>query len=370
MVEVLLDARITERGPTGIARYVRELAKSLGRRPELRLSTIQNEGSPALEGSAEVVRARAPFLAPAEQVELPARVALWRGRSRRRGVFWVPAFDAPCLAPGPMVITLHDANHLVFADDAGFAKVAYYRTVVRLACARAAAVLVPSEFARGEVVTRVGVDASKVHVTLAGVNPPPAPSPEAIARVRAGRGLPERYVAYVGNFKTHKNLPALLLASRHFASEAALVLVGGAEAELGNALAAARSLGARVIVLRQVHDDELWPLLAGAAAFAFPSRYEGFGLPPVEAMALGVPVVASDAASIPEVCADAALLVSPDDADGLGEALRRVLADRALADSLRKKGLSRAAELGWEACAERTARVLVAAARGALGGER
>lgn len=362
MVEVLLDARVTERGHTGIARYVRELASLLGRRTDLRLSTIQREGTEPLDGSAEVVRVRSSFLAPAEQVELPARVAKWRGLSRRRGVFWVPAFDAPCLAPGPMVITLHDANHLVFSHEAGLSKVVYYRTVVRLACARAAAVMVPSEFARQEVVSRVGVNAAKVQVTLAGVNPPPMPDAAAIARVREERGLPERYVTYVGNFKPHKNLPTLLRSARRFAEEATLVLVGGTEAELGNALPAARSLGARVLVLRQVPDAELWPLLAGGAAFAFPSRYEGFGLPPVEAMALGVPVVASSAASIPEVVGDAAVLVDPDDVAGFGEAIHRVLTDAALAERLREKGRARARALSWDACAARTARVLIEAA--------
>ncbi len=361
--DVLLDARVVERGHTGIARYVRELALRLPMAGAIRLTSILSRPDVTLAGAGETLRVRSPFLHPAEQIELPLRVAAWRGVARRGGVFWVPAYNAACVAPGPMVLTIHDANHLAISDNASAARTLYYRTVVRLAARRATAVIAVSEFARREIVTRVGVPEHKVRVIPLGATPPPEITPDMIARVRAARGLPERYVAYLGSFKPHKNV-GMLLQAAGFAKDVPLVLVGGAEVELGNAVAAARSTGARVIVIRQLPDAELWPLLAGATVFAFPSRYEGFGLPPLEAMSLGVPVVTTTAGALPEVVGDAALRVDPNDPAGMRRAIERILNDGSLAADLAARGRARAAQFTWEEAASRHARVLIEAARG------
>jgi glycosyltransferase involved in cell wall biosynthesis len=359
-IDVLVDARVIERGHTGIARYVREITSEL--QPHMNVSAILTSSQAQLAGATEVVRARAPFLSQAEQVELPLRVAAWRGLSRRRGVFWVPSYNAACLAPGPMVVTIHDANHLAFPEEYSAAHALYYRTVVRLAARRAAAVITVSEFARRELIDRIGIAPEKIRVIANAITPRKQPGADAVLQAQLGRGLPERYVTYVGNFKPHKNLKTLLEAAPHFASHAPLVLIGGSEAELGNALPSARSRGAQVIVLRGVPDDELWPLLAGSSAFVFPSLYEGFGLPPLEAMGLGVPTIVSNTTSLPEVVGDAALQVNPRDADELGLAVRRVLDDAALAQSLGAAGRSRAASRTWREAALQTARVLMEAA--------
>lgn len=362
MTDVLLDARVLERGPGGIGRYVAELARRL---PALGvdLCAIVSADENRVEGARSTLRVRSPFLSPLEQLELPARVAAWRVRSPR-GVVWTPAYDAPALAPGRTVVTVHDANHLALPQGGvkGLAHAAYYASVVRLACARARAVICPSDFARREVVERIGVDPSKIAVILNGVSAPPTPGDAELERVKAALGLPDRYVLYVGNFKPHKNLRLLLEAAPSFARDVPLVLAGGREAELGGALERARGAGARIVVLPPVADRELMPLLAGAAVFAFPSRYEGFGLPPLEAMGQGVPVVTTTAASLPEVVGDAALLVGPDDATGLAQAISRLLSDRALAGSLVEKGRARVAELSWDRCAAATADVLRRAA--------
>jgi glycosyltransferase involved in cell wall biosynthesis len=362
-VDVLLDARVVERGHTGIARYVRELAARLPEVAPIRLSALVTREETRVEGVTTHVRMRAPFLHPAEQAELPLRAAAWRGWKRRHGVVWTPAFNAACVTPGPLVLTLHDANHLAVMTNHPWAHFAYYQSIVKLAASRASGVIAVSEFAKQEIVARIGVPEAKIHVVHNGVSAPPTPSADSIARVRAARGLPERYVAYLGNFKPHKNLDTLLRAAATFAKEVPLALIGGTEAELGNALPAARSLGAHVIVMRQVPDEELWPILAGASVFVMPSRYEGFGLPPLEAMSLGVPVISSNAGALPEVVGDAALLVYPDDVAGFCKAIERVLNEPALAASLVQKGRARAGQLTWDAAARATARVLQDAAR-------
>lgn len=368
MTEVLLDARILDRGHTGIARYVRELAKRLvAQAPApLSLTALLTHETASLEGASDVVRARAPFLSPLEQLELPLRVAAWRARRRGQGgrrLFWVPAYDAACLAPGPLAITMHDVNHLAFSQHFGPQHAVYFRTVVKLACERARVILVPSAFARNEAVQRLRLSPERMRVTPYGVSVPTRPEPAAIAKVLKKHGIPPRYVLYVGNFKAHKNPGTLLAQAPRWSKELPLVLLGGTEGELGAALTSARAAGARVHVVKQVPDAELWPLVAGATVFAFPSRYEGFGLPPLEAMALGVPVVSSNAASLPEVVGNAAITIDPDDADGFAEAIARVAGDAELAKTLVSKGLARAAELTWERCAEQTAAALLEAAR-------
>lgn len=355
MTHVLLDARIISRGHTGIARYVRELASRMGVRG-VHLDALVSHGT-TLKGARELP-VRSPFLSPLEQLELPLRVIRWR-RLQRRRVFWVPAYDVPLAAPGPLVVTIHDANHLTLPGPNARMHALYYRTVVRPACARAKFILAPSEFAKREVLERIAdVDPAKIIVTPLGVHTPPRPDEDAIIRARGRHGLPEKYVVYLGNFKAHKNLDTLLAASPAFAKDAPLVLIGGREEELGDALRQARRAGADVRVIPGLPDDELWPVMAGASVFAFPSRYEGFGLPPLEAMALGVPVVSSTAGSLLEVVDDAALTVDPDDAPSFGEQIHRVLSDDALASELSAKGLKRAETFTWRRCADQTARVL------------
>ncbi|MFM2152178.1 MAG: hypothetical protein RL199_613 [Pseudomonadota bacterium] len=359
MQPVLVDARVSARGHTGIARYVRELAPRLGASRGLRLSALVH-GRSGLPGVDRTVPMNAAFLSPAEQLEVPWRVGRWR-RTERHGVAWIPAFNVPAALGAPFVATIHDANHLAFPEQYSPAHTLYYRTVVRRAVHRASAILVPSQFAARELVERLGADERRLHVTPLGVTPPPSASAAAIDAVRARLGLPARYVAYLGNFKAHKNLPMLLRAARAFAREIPLVLVGGQEATIAEPLAEARASGLVVHVVPTLDDDALWPLLAGASVFAFPSRYEGFGLPPLEAMSLGVPVVTTNAGSLPEVVGDAAETLDPDDAEGFGKAVARLLSDPVLAQERAARGRLQAARFSWEACADLTAAVLVAA---------
>jgi glycosyltransferase involved in cell wall biosynthesis len=356
---VLVDARVSARGHTGIARYVRELAPRLGASRGVRLSALVHGRAP-LPGVDQTIRTNAGFLSPFEQLDVPWQVARWR-RRERQGVVWIPAFNVPSALGGPFVATIHDANHLAFPEQYSRAHALYYRTVVRRAVGRAAAILVPSRFAARELVERLGADERRLHVTPLGVTPPPNPSPEAIETVRTRLGLPDRYVAYLGNFKPHKNLPMLLGAARAFARDVPLVLVGGREESIAGPLADARRDGLDVRIVPTLEDELLWPMLAGASVFAFPSRYEGFGLPPLEAMSLGVPVVTTTVGSLPEVVGDAAETLDPDDDEEFGAAVARLLSDPVLARERSGQGRRQAARFSWEACADRTAAVLAAA---------
>jgi glycosyltransferase involved in cell wall biosynthesis len=230
-----------------------------------------------------------------------------------------------------------------------------YRAGLRAAVRRADAIAVPSEHTAADLIARTSVDPSRIHVTplapsLASSGDDPVPSLE-----RMGLAVP--YILSVGTLEPRKNLVRLIRAYRQVAPDVphALVLVGAPgwrTSELDVELA--RPGPGTIVRTDRVDEHDLDALYRGADAFAYPSLYEGFGLPVLEAMSRGVPVVASDTSALPEVAGDAAVRVDPTDVSEIAEALARVLTDRELAESLRRRGRERAAGFSWAATAHAT----------------
>jgi glycosyltransferase involved in cell wall biosynthesis len=244
------------------------------------------------------------------------------------------------------------------------------RALLGSALRRARQVIAVSEATRGELLARYRLPADRVRVVpeaaAARFTPPSA---GVLAEARARHGLEAPYVLFVGLLEPKKNLPALLDAVARLRRAGAwgptqLVLAGAPGWGTEGLAAAAHRLGldGTVRFLGAVADADLPALYGGALAFAFPSLWEGFGLPVLEAMASGTPVVASRRGALPEVTGGAALLVEPE-ASPLAEALGSLLADRALRERLRAAGLARAAFFSWERTATETLSVYRAAAR-------
>jgi glycosyltransferase involved in cell wall biosynthesis len=197
--------------------------------------------------------------------------------------------------------------------------------------------------------------------------------PDTLAAVRAKYHLPERFILFVGTIEPRKNLVTLLEAFAALRSGGrhpglGLVIAGGKGWLYGEFFERLRTLGLEktVILTGYVPEADLPALLNSAEVFAFPSSFEGFGLPPLEAMACGVPVVCSNATSLPEVVGEAGLLVPPDDAASWTEALGRLLDDAELRGELRARGLARARLYTWEAAAQKTLAVYEAVAGGGV----
>jgi glycosyltransferase involved in cell wall biosynthesis len=282
--------------------------------------------------------------------------------ARGSDVAHVPYWAPPLRPSVPTVVTVHDLIPLVLPAYRQRGDVRAYVTLVARATLRAAAVVADSAHTARDVVGRLGIPSGRVHVIPLGVDRPTV-TPADVARVRQHHHLPDRYALYLGGFDERKNLVTLLGAWRavHAATGVPLVVAGrlpGAGDRLCPQVPdLARRLGlpdGAWQACGPVAESDKAALYAGAAVFAYPSRYEGFGLPPLEAMAAGCPVVAADATSLPEVVADAGLLVSPDDPAAWAEALRRVLEDDAVAARLRGAGPARAAQFTWARTAAAT----------------
>ena len=258
----------------------------------------------------------------------------------------------------PLVVTVHDLSFL--ADPAQLTNRGnrFMRRGVALAKAHAQIVVCSSEATRRECVA-AGFDESRLRVVLLGSDESAA-SLDDIAATKGELWLTRRYIAWVGTVEPRKNLPALLDAFALVAAadrDVELVLVGpeGWGPQLDALLAPLddRTRG-RVRALGFLTDDQRRAVVAGAAAFCYPSTKEGFGLPVLEAMIQGTPVVTSAGTSTEEVAAGAAMLVDPASPRAIADALREVLDDAGLADRLSSAGRARAAELTWERCAEQT----------------
>jgi len=350
---------------TGVGVFVRDLTARLAARPDVSLTGYavtwrgrHRLGEVAPQGVAVVDRPMAarPLHELWRRTDHP-RIDHWIGR---HDAVWGPNYVVPPTRAGALV-TVHDLTTVHYPELADGFTLAY-PDLVRRAIRRGAWVHTPSAFVRDEVIDHFGADPARVVAIPHGVT-----VPAAVCSSQGGAGARlvggDRYVLAVGTVEPRKDLPTLVAAFDTVAGDdpyLRLVIAGadgwGASA-LADAIAASRH-GDRVVRLGWVDDGDRAALLREAAVFAYPSLYEGFGLPPVEAMAAGVPVVTTRAGSLPEVCGDGAELVPPRDADALAEAIGRLLTDPAHRAALVERGHRVAAGYDWDVTGARFAALL------------
>lgn len=290
-------------------------------------------------------------------------------------VFFSPFVKAPLNTGCPVVNTVHDLLFLKLKEYNLRRNVLYHRLFAwrgRRVCRRAAAVLTVSEYSKKDIVHLWGVDPDKIEVVPNVVSNDfgSTTGADQVLAVKREYGITGAYVFYVGNFGPHKNIGRLIRAYSEMPEKlrdrCVLVLAGRKDRYVPELQERAKQLrvGGRVRFTGFVPNKDLGPLYSGASLFAFPSLYEGFGLPPLEAMACGVPVVVSDATSLPEVVGDAGLLVRPRDVFSIRDAIVRVLDEPGLAATLAQRSLSRAGLYSPEQVLPRFLEVLESAAGG------
>lgn len=328
---ILYDARWI--GNHGIGRFAKELQKEV----------------PGLVS----FESRRPPFHPLDPILLGA--ALLR---RNPQLFFSPGYNSPLGWPGRFVFNLHDLNHLRVPENSSAAKRAYYQFIIKPACHRASFVLTVSEYSKREICAWAGISNGKVINVGNGVG-----FPFVSAGNKYEPGFP--YLLYVGSHKSHKNIARLLraYAISGVRRDVRLILTGEPEEKL---LRITRDwkLQADVTFAGSCGDEELSALYRGAIALVFPSLYEGFGLPPVEAMACGIPVLTSNVCSLPEIVGDAGILIDPLDVDSIAEGIRRLVQDSEMRECLRRRGLARARHFTWQMTGEKTRIALKAALAG------
>jgi glycosyltransferase involved in cell wall biosynthesis len=255
----------------------------------------------------------------------------------------------------PQVIIVHDLIPLLFPRD-HLRPQHYFRSFVPLLLRRSRAIVTVSENTKRDIISCYGIEAEKVLVVPDGYDKSRYRMGIDVEGVKGKHGLTS-YLLYLGNLMPHKNLLRLFQAFARIVREVPhmLVITGRKDPRFYPALEAEMQvlgLQDRVRFLDYVHADELPSLYAGADIFVFPSLYEGFGLPPLEAMACGTPVIVSNVSSLPEVVGDAALMVDPYDIEGMAKAMYKVLSDVELSEEMRRKGLERAKSFSWEQTAQ------------------
>jgi glycosyltransferase involved in cell wall biosynthesis len=279
-----------------------------------------------------------------------------------------PVFIGPLLSPCPVIVTIHDLSFIRFPDLFRPANRLYLTLLTRLSARRARRLIAVSSHAAAETTRLLGVPPEQIEVVYHGVDPAFRPLPDdEVAAFRHRRGLPGRFALFVGTLEPRKNLIRLVEAfARIRDDQTGLVLVGGKGWLYDELFARVEALGLSKIVsfAGYVAGDELPLWYNAATALAYPSVYEGFGLPVLEAQACGTPVLTSNASSLPEAAGDAGLMVDPYNTDALAAGLHRLLTDESLQYELRERGLIHARQFSWP----RTARETAGVYRRALGG--
>ena len=271
-----------------------------------------------------------------------------------------PAFVGPLLGAVPFVVTVHDLSFRLFPEGFRGGNRTYLQILTAQSVRRARRVVAVSESTRQDLVRLYGLAPGRVDVVYNGVDAAFRPLPAGeVAAFRARKGLPERFLLFVGTLEPRKNIVRLLEAyARLTKPRSPLMLVGGKGWFYDQVFLRVEELDLadEVSFVGYVPAEELPWWYNAAAAFVYPSLYEGFGLPALEAMACGTPVVTSTTSSLPEVVGQAGILVEPTDVAALTAALQRVLQEAALREQMRATGLARAARFSWPETATGTVR--------------
>jgi len=299
-----------------------------------------------------LVEAHSEMYSIKEQFEIPKLIP------SNTKLYFSPHYPIPLGYKGRLLVTVHDVFHLAMPKlVGGWHKRCYANLMFRHLCNRATAIITVSEFTKRELYRLVHIETLPIYPIHLGVNQ----SWFEVDKTNSPHHKP--YLVFVGNIKPNKNLATLVDAYIKILPEIPhdLILIGKKSGFItgdSQVKALAKQYPDRIIFTDLVSDESLKNYVANASALVFPSLYEGFGLPPLEAMACGCPVIVSDKASVPEVCGDAAIYFNPESTDDLAKKMINLLNDQSLQDNLCHRGIERAKQFTWEKSIAQTVAVI------------
>lgn len=354
---IAIDGRMVQpRTMHGIARYVYELLQCLSQTPsEHQFYVIVLENSPLIRmkwpDHIIPVVTKARWISLREQWTIPRLL-----RKLKIDLFHSPSFVAPFLCPSKMLMTIHDLNHIMLPQFYTFIHQFYYNTIVRYSTHRSACVLTVSEFSKKEITKHLGVEKEKVFVTYNGVSScyQPVMDEHYLDYVREMYELPERFIFCISNNKPHKNVHQLVKAYVQTDVELNLVLVGPVDNSL---ISLAEKYGKKhkIYFIRYIEEEHLPAVYSMCQLFVYPSGYEGFGLPPLEALACGAPIIVSRSSSLPEVVGENAIFVNPTNIEELAKALEAFVKTLdGEGNPFRARGIEHSRKFTWSSMAEKT----------------
>lgn len=366
-MHIAIDAHSVGTGLAGNETYAANLVEALAevdRENRYTIYVTRDEAGARFGGRWENVGVR-KTLPHTPLVRIPLTLS---AELRRRPVDLLHVqYTAPPLAPCPVVATIHDLSFEHIPETFKLRSRVQLRLTVRATARRAAHVIAPSEYTRRDLVETYGLDPARVTAVPLAVSPRFRRVEEAaeLERVRRLYGIAGEYVLAVGSIQPRKNLARLVRAysalrrGRGKGNLPQLVLVGKRAWLYGDTLKVIEDegLAGAVVLTGYVREEDLPALYSGALCFAYPSFYEGFGLPPLEAMSCGAPVLTGNLTSLPEVVGDAGLTVDPFDEGAIASALARLVDDDALRADLRERGLKRARGFDWRDTARMTLQI-------------
>ncbi len=369
-MNILLDAIPLDNLGTGISRYVRNLYLQLEKLPDATVYYYNGKRcTKEMPGRAHagswIKKTSFAWKLP-DPLILGYRTATWLAyeyRARRlltHGAFHVyheTAFTPSALKGIPQVFTIHDLSLMKFREMHPRERVWFSDLFFNRRIHYATHIITVSDFIRSEICKEFPIDPDRV--TTIGEAPDPSFFPrekKKIDEVLKNLKLPQEYLLFVGTLEPRKNLPLIMKALARGKDDIPIVLVGweGWGDDLWWRKAKEVGITDRIFTTGYVDEESLACLYSGALALIFPSFYEGFGLPLLEAMACGCPVICSNAASLPEVAGDAAMFIDPYDDEDLAHAIHEMVLDRRMRNDLKRKGLKRAGQFSWERAAKQT----------------
>lgn len=355
---IVIDARVVVHNQShGIARYTDELVRNLKNIKSPFLFTLfANQNSPLLKQEwPEHIQFR---VLRTSWISLIGQIELFKHLNELKpDLFHSPSFIVPFLSRVPLVTTIHDLNHVVLSENYSIFHRLYYSVLLARKIKRSKAVITVSGFSKQEIVNFFQTQPEHVRVIHNGISEqfqnPPARGDAALEACLKKYELPSEYILSIGNKKPHKNIARLVEAWAKSSINTPLVLLSDFDQSL---LEIAETFHKKhnLHFLRFVPNDILPSIYAGAKLFVYPSIYEGFGFPPLEAAACGIPVVVSNCSSLPEVMRDCALYIDPSNIDDIAVTLEKALARTPEQQDRIKRGRELVKTYSWAKAAEAT----------------